>query len=1051
MYNSYTEDQIKRIPQIGDIDVQRLPQYLTRVYAKIVSLRRQFVERRDLNVPELLEDIRMLRSLTNNLETILLTNPDHTEKESIAFVSATAHHLLLKIFSSEVLEVDDDHNIFSRSTISPQVSAIILFLIANSQADASEVANNFDQKTGGNIQRRLFHSIKNLAKGDITAIIRADEIKITDESDLEEQALNILWDYCIKGIKRLANRLVGNKDKDDVDYFNLVINLSVYNVQSFDHSSIFYGPLHLAKLLRLLERDILSRALINVPAPRGVDSILWEEFLKVMASTRPFLWQNHKQALDQRFLDIGVSAVVTFPTGAGKSTLSELKIASSILSSKIVLYIVPTHALEEQVGTNLKSIFNDFMFVPGFESDEEYVELPEIVATQIFVVTPERCLALMSINEEIFSNIGLVVFDEFHLVHGNDSGNDRRNVEAMFCLVSLISMASRADFLLISAMVENGSDISLWIAKALSRECIAFSSSWKPTRQMLGCLIFPEEKIKELQQDINATKKTGNTKTPPVRLKNRMLADSKVFFSLKNMWDTENEEDYYAADVLNNKIKLGIGSYWNLTSNRNEVAAQLAVNFAQLGIKTLVFVDNPRVALSASKRIATFMAGSNSQYDSFITSHRNLIDSLAMELGDIKYSFISTDGIVAVHHGGLLPLERRINELWFKMSHGLSVIVATATLAQGINLPAEAVIIAGDDRYDGGASARASIPPQELLNAAGRAGRAGMSSQGIVILIPGEIVTMDQNTISKKWWELKREIFSQSDQCLVIEDPLEHFLDCLQDPDAVLSLSQKSLLYRLKPEAVSGNQIRQFVNNSFFAFKKRQRNQEESLNRMIDNLIERRNSIDIAKIEDELVRNISIKTGINPTIVNWLSNYVMVNLEELSEAPIAEIVDWFLDLVCQDESTFGEIFNKTRTIVNFKKILDLDDESELTEIIERFDKIKAVLNLYIKGATYEAIERTFIGENSQIDTQLPNARTFVLKVVPDMSFAFGLLSMLIIERFKQIGVLKVSQDIRALASCIRGGFDLSDKLFFKINNGIDSRVESHLKYAEGNK
>ena len=92
MYNSATETKIKEIPSIGSIDTERLPQELTRIFALIISFRRQIVENSESFInAEFSESLGLLQSLANNLETILICTPNHEKKESIAFVAGTAH------------------------------------------------------------------------------------------------------------------------------------------------------------------------------------------------------------------------------------------------------------------------------------------------------------------------------------------------------------------------------------------------------------------------------------------------------------------------------------------------------------------------------------------------------------------------------------------------------------------------------------------------------------------------------------------------------------------------------------------------------------------------------------------------------------------------------------------------------------------------------------------------------------------------------------------------------------------------------------------------
>lgn len=54
----------------------------------------------------------------------------------------------------------------------------------------------------------------------------------------------------------------------------------------------------------------------------------------------------------------------------------------------------------------------------------------------------------------------------------------------------------------------------------------------------------------------------------------------------------------------------------------------------------------------------------------------------------------------ASHHSLLLREERELHESLFKRKDGLHALFVTSTLAQGMNLPSEVVIICGDSRFD---------------------------------------------------------------------------------------------------------------------------------------------------------------------------------------------------------------------------------------------------------------------------------------------------------------------------------------------------------------
>ncbi|MDK7057728.1 DEAD/DEAH box helicase, partial [Streptococcus agalactiae] len=77
------------------------------------------------------------------------------------------------------------------------------------------------------------------------------------------------------------------------------------------------------------------------------------------------------------------------------------------------------------------------------------------VLPEIEVMTPERCLAMLSFSPESFDDVGLLVFDECHLL-SPQSGKIRRSLDSMLCLLAFNSIAPEADTLFLSAMVQNG-------------------------------------------------------------------------------------------------------------------------------------------------------------------------------------------------------------------------------------------------------------------------------------------------------------------------------------------------------------------------------------------------------------------------------------------------------------------------------------------------------------------------------------------------------------------------------------------------------------------
>jgi hypothetical protein len=101
---------------------------------------------------------------------------------------------------------------------------------------------------------------------------------------------------------------------------------------------------------------------------------------------------------------------------------------------------------------------------------------------------------------------------------------------------------------------------------------------------------------------------------------------------------------------------------------------------------------------------------------------------------------------IGVHHGGMLPKYRRLVER-LTQAGLLRVVVGTDTLGVGVNLPLRTVVLSGLAKYDGTISRLLSA--RELHQIAGRAGRAGYDTSGLVVVQAPEHV-IDNEQAAKK-------------------------------------------------------------------------------------------------------------------------------------------------------------------------------------------------------------------------------------------------------------------------------------------------------------
>ncbi|TXG48076.1 hypothetical protein EZV62_027370 [Acer yangbiense] len=111
-----------------------------------------------------------------------------------------------------------------------------------------------------------------------------------------------------------------------------------------------------------------------------------------------------------------------------------------------------------------------------------------------------------------------------------------------------------------------------------------------------------------------------------------------------------------------------------------------------------------------------------------LRSHTDMVKS--NDLKDLlPYGF-------AIHHAGMTRGDRQLVEDLFADGH-VQVLVSTATLAWGVNLPAHTVIIKGTQIYNPEKGAWTELSPLDIMQMLGRAGRPQYDSYGEGIIITG--------------------------------------------------------------------------------------------------------------------------------------------------------------------------------------------------------------------------------------------------------------------------------------------------------------------------
>ncbi|KAK5654988.1 hypothetical protein OQA88_6747 [Cercophora sp. LCS_1] len=173
-------------------------------------------------------------------------------------------------------------------------------------------------------------------------------------------------------------------------------------------------------------------------------------------------------------------------------------------------------------------------------------------------------------------------------------------------------------------------------------------------------------------------------------------------------------------DITYNKVIEHVGK------NRNQML--IFVHSRKETAKTAKYIRDKALEMETINQILKHDAGTRE----VLSEAANAVNNT--DLKDIlPYGF-------GIHHAGMSRADRTDVEDLFASGH-IQVLVCTATLAWGVNLPAHTVIIKGTQVYSPEKGSWVELSPQDVLQMLGRAGRPQFDTygEGIIITTQGEI------------------------------------------------------------------------------------------------------------------------------------------------------------------------------------------------------------------------------------------------------------------------------------------------------------------------
>ncbi|KAL1303367.1 hypothetical protein AAFC00_006764 [Neodothiora populina] len=146
--------------------------------------------------------------------------------------------------------------------------------------------------------------------------------------------------------------------------------------------------------------------------------------------------------------------------------------------------------------------------------------------------------------------------------------------------------------------------------------------------------------------------------------------------------------------------------------------------------------DKPVIVFVASRRQTRLTARDLINFCGMEDNPRRFVRMSEEDLG-LNLSRVKDEALrealsfgIGLHHAGLVESDRQLSEELFA-NNKIQILVATSTLAWGVNLPAHLVVVKGTQYFDAKIEGYKDMDLTDVLQMLGRAGRPGFDTSGV--------------------------------------------------------------------------------------------------------------------------------------------------------------------------------------------------------------------------------------------------------------------------------------------------------------------------------
>ncbi len=438
------------------------------------------------------------------------------------------------------------------------------------------------------------------------------------------------------------------------------------------------------------------------------------------------LWEPQRELMtgDRSPFDPEVRRMVlAVPTSSGKTLIAQMLAVEYLeRADRSVCYVAPTRSLCREVRRAMTSRLRilqketgpDLPDFPG--AAELWAILDRGQPADVEVMTPERLAHLLRHEPSaVLERFGMFIFDEAQ--HLKETGRGF-TLESVIALLDYLCRETDHEIVLISAAMGNAGAIAQWISP--EGEALRHESQWRGPRRLHAAFTteahWDQTRVEQIPRGPVWPYRLITPLSGQIRLR---MADGRT--ARLSMVET----DWHLArkSKSNAERQSGLDVDETRTTKRYVIASEMIAELGHAG--SVLVVASTR---DQAQQLAEGLAATLSDQPALAP----LVDFVRQQLGDDHPLAAVLPRGVGFHHAGL-PIEVLEALEQAVRDDTLPYLTCTSTLTDGVNLPVRTVIIY-DQTYEG-QNEEARLRGARLVNAMGRAGRAGKETEGWIVLV----------------------------------------------------------------------------------------------------------------------------------------------------------------------------------------------------------------------------------------------------------------------------------------------------------------------------